>query len=680
MEPLADDELLLGRYRVLDTIGTGGFGRIYKAFDTRMERNVALKMIPINPKTTPRTIREAKTVALLNHSNIVTLYEFDQTERDYVLVMEYIDGITLADILRQRARLTVEEAAAIAIQVCRGLECAHLNHVIHRDVKPQNLMLMRDGRVKVMDFGIARLKHTPVTRDGNIRGTLAYMSPEQVEGELVDETTDLFALGVVLYEMLTGMNPFEAATPGGIVFAVVNKEPPPVSSVLRMERDQASEGDRPCKDLPSELDRVLARALAKHPDDRFPSAVDFRYKVERFLPPRTRVEDIVASLVQEAEVYRPSSTPAPTRTRPARDAVGDGILPAADSGADEPAAAAELPVGLPMNGMRERLNELWERHAPLVARLTSGCLLGIFTWLAARYAPFYPAAAQIVLPVVVALTTVMVPAVGTALALAGVAPPIYAHSIALGALWTAGALAYWLSLSARQPLASTWPFTAPGFSMARLTFAYPILAGLTFGPVRAAFLAFLGSTAAIGFQLMTGIAVLETKVPTGLTGTWWARLDGVANPLVPIAEMVGIVRGRPELLVFPVVWAVAAATTSLVSTRRTPLTFFTAIGAGLTILVLGYQGTAVALGGPALEQLLQHVAFSLLALLLVGVLTPYEVVAVRQKRPVGTYDGEEEDRPPRAIGNASRLGRRAQRRRSAADDSADDMELFSEPA
>jgi serine/threonine protein kinase len=266
----------LGHYQILSLIGAGGMGEVYRARDTRLDRTVALKILPANvgmdQERMRRFVREAKAASGLNHPNIITIYEIDQSDNTYFIATEFIDG----DTLRQRmasAPLKLGQALDVAIQVATALAAAHAAGIVHRDIKPENIMLRRDGLVKVLDFGLAKLTEhhttsairssTVVTREtepGRVMGTPHYMSPEQARGLQIDARADLFSLGVVLHEMLTGIMPFEGATTADVIAAILHTEPPPLSSLQPM--------------TPPALDRVVRTCLAKEPDERWQTARD----------------------------------------------------------------------------------------------------------------------------------------------------------------------------------------------------------------------------------------------------------------------------------------------------------------------------------------------------------------------------------------------------------------------
>jgi serine/threonine protein kinase len=269
-------ESKLGPYEILSPIGAGGMGEVYKAKDTRLGRIVAIKVLPSelsqNPERRERFEREARTVSALSHPNICTLFDIGQQDGIDFLVMEYLEGETLAERL-SRGALPIEEALGYAVQLADALDSAHREGVVHRDLKPGNIMLIKPG-AKLLDFGLAKpvaaqgaslaselpTKQKPLTEDGVIPGTLPYMAPEQLEGKEADTRTDLFAFGLVLYEMLTGRRAFEGKSPASLIAAILEQEPPPVSRLQPMS--------------PTALDRVVTTCLAKDPDERWQSARD----------------------------------------------------------------------------------------------------------------------------------------------------------------------------------------------------------------------------------------------------------------------------------------------------------------------------------------------------------------------------------------------------------------------
>jgi serine/threonine protein kinase len=290
-------EVVAGRYELEELLGAGGMSSVFKARDTLLERHVALKIL--HPHFTEdeqyveRFRREARAVASLSHPNIVTILDRGEDEGRQFIVFELVEGRTLAEALHDEGRLPVRRALEIAIQVARGLGFAHEQGLIHRDVKPQNVILNGDGRAKVTDFGIARsLDVQGVTQSGAVLGTSNYIAPEQASGRPVDRTTDVYSLGVVLFELLTGQVPF----PGESFVAVAMQhvsEPPP--SVLEV---------RP--DVPVRVARAVDRALEKDPAERFPTMDAFAAELQACLAELESSSDVEAevTLVRRPPVAR----------------------------------------------------------------------------------------------------------------------------------------------------------------------------------------------------------------------------------------------------------------------------------------------------------------------------------------------------------------------------------------
>jgi len=254
----------LGKYQIIREIARSN-DIVYEAYDPLMNRRVALKELAVPSGSTgqqkddrlKRFLREAKAAGSLAHPNIVTIYEVGEDAGRHYLVMEYLDGHTLRNELDARGFLPIDEAVKVAESVLRGLEYAHQNGVIHRDIKPENIQILSDGRVKLTDFGIARLTFEPnITMDGQVFGTPSYMSPEQVVGRDIDVRSDIFSVGVVLYEMLAGQKPFPGDSVVSITYAITNKEP-----------------DQPAQ-IPHGLWQVISKALDKSPSMRYSNTVE----------------------------------------------------------------------------------------------------------------------------------------------------------------------------------------------------------------------------------------------------------------------------------------------------------------------------------------------------------------------------------------------------------------------
>ncbi len=266
---------VIGTYRIEQKIGEGGMGAVYRGRDLMLEREVAIKVLrpelARQPELVARFRSEAVTLARLNHSHIATLYNFLRHGDDFFMVMEFVRGTTLDELIKQSGALELERAVRLFCQALEGIAHAHALGVIHRDIKPANLMLTASDEVKVMDFGIARVLGTArQTKTGRLIGTLEYMSPEQMRGLETDARADLYSLGILLYEMLTGRVPFESHSDYELMRAQVEDEPP---------SPREFKGDLP---LPVEL--AIMRSLAKDPAARFQSAAEFRAALINAVP------------------------------------------------------------------------------------------------------------------------------------------------------------------------------------------------------------------------------------------------------------------------------------------------------------------------------------------------------------------------------------------------------------
>ncbi len=250
-------------YKIIEKLGEGGMGEVYKAQDTKLDRYVALKFLPSQMTATEeekaRFIQEAKAASAMNHPNVCTIYSIEEYNKQLFISMEYIDGITLRN---NKQPLSEKRILDIGIQIAEGLAAAHEKGIVHRDIKPENIMIRKDGIVQIMDFGLAKLRETSgvsrLTKAGTTMGTMGYMSPEQVQGLDVDHRTDIFSLGVVLYELLAGESPFKGVHETAIMYEIVNVDPPPVSTV--------KEG------IDTQLDGIVLECLEKDKDERFQSA------------------------------------------------------------------------------------------------------------------------------------------------------------------------------------------------------------------------------------------------------------------------------------------------------------------------------------------------------------------------------------------------------------------------
>ncbi|MGB2768297.1 MAG: serine/threonine-protein kinase [Candidatus Zixiibacteriota bacterium] len=266
-----------GRYKIVEAIGKGGMGMVYRGTDPMLDRPVALKTIrldfPLSPTETTelkdRLIQEAKAAGRLSHPNIVTIYDVGEHEGLHYIAMEYLSGYSLEDFIKKKGELNYRIVAKIIMQTCDALSYAHQHGIVHRDIKPANIMLLEDFQVKVMDFGIARLETTSLTKSNVALGTPQYISPEQLEGRPADKRSDIFSLGAVLYEMLTRRKPFEGENISSLMYRVLNHNPPPPSSI----------NDK----TPLMFDRVVSKAMAKNPDERYQDAEEISQTLTEFV-------------------------------------------------------------------------------------------------------------------------------------------------------------------------------------------------------------------------------------------------------------------------------------------------------------------------------------------------------------------------------------------------------------
>src|SRR5262249_52448398 len=216
----------IGRYEIIDALGRGGMGVVYRARDPRIGRMVAIKLLRISDEgIAERFLQEARSAGNLNHRNIVTIYDYGEHEEQPFIVMEFVDGTTLAEQIRKQARLTLGRKLDLVLQLAAGLDYAHGNGIIHRDVKPANLITDRSGVLKILDFGIARVADSGLTQSGVMMGTPNYMSPEQITGAPVDRRSDIFAVGLVFYELLAYRPAFAGETAHSVIHSIVNDAP-----------------------------------------------------------------------------------------------------------------------------------------------------------------------------------------------------------------------------------------------------------------------------------------------------------------------------------------------------------------------------------------------------------------------------------------------------------------------
>ncbi len=314
----------ISHYKILEKLGEGGMGVVYKAHDTKLDRIVALKFLPhhvvAGEEEQMRFLQEAKAAAVLNHPNVCTIYDIREEDGQQFILMEFVDGVTLRQKMAQ-SLLKPNDVLAYAVQIGEALQEAHSKGIVHRDVKAENIMVNSRNQIKVMDFGLAKLKGSlRITKATSTVGTLAYMAPEQIQGGDVDARSDIFSFGVVLFEMCTGRTPFRGEHDAAIMYSILNEDPAPAANLRA--------------DMPPEVAHVLANALEKSPEDRYQSAAEMVRELRRLLKQSTKVVRPPAGAMQSSAgipipespiVQQTSSVSMPPQAQTAPVSSGRGI-------------------------------------------------------------------------------------------------------------------------------------------------------------------------------------------------------------------------------------------------------------------------------------------------------------------------------------------------------------------
>ncbi|MFC1559002.1 protein kinase [Gemmatimonadota bacterium] len=305
----------IGQYQVIDKIGEGGMGAVYKAEDTTLHRLVALKTLAHSlsndPEAKERFVREAQAASALNHPNITTVFELVQDKKDnsQIICMEYVEGKTVRDMV-ESGRVGVKKAVEVVLQTAKALGTAHQKGILHRDIKSSNIMVTMEGRVKVLDFGLAHLEErSQLTRTGTTLGTLSYSSPEQITGAGYDQRSEIWALGVVLYELLTAQLPFSSASEGELVFSIINNEQEPPTRLR--------------EDIPESVERILLRMLEKDPSERYQNCSEL---ISDLIETRGSLETSTLTRTSQAGIRKMQFKPAILTTISTLLVISVGIL------------------------------------------------------------------------------------------------------------------------------------------------------------------------------------------------------------------------------------------------------------------------------------------------------------------------------------------------------------------
>jgi len=357
----------LGKYEIQAEIGRGGMGAVYRGYDPALDRYVAVKVLAPHlvweKEFVERFLREARAAARLKHAGIVTIHDVGQEGDWYYFIMEYLEGQTLTEVIRQRGPLSSDEALSILRPLAAALNYAHHRGLVHRDIKPGNVIVDPAGQVTLTDFGIARAaQETRLTATGALVGTPEYMSPEQAKGLTVDARSDQYSLAVVAYEMLSGRAPFQAESTLALMYKVVHEPPPPIRQA------------RP--DLPAEVEAVLAKVLAKEPGDRYATVSAFVEALGRAL-----VGEVVEGVVARPEVAAPLVEP-PTVVRAPEAAVPPPMVPPPPVQTPAPAVApapapAAVPAAKPVPARKRVPVWVWALGGLTVLALVMGVVMGV---------------------------------------------------------------------------------------------------------------------------------------------------------------------------------------------------------------------------------------------------------------------------------------------------------------
>ncbi len=530
--------LILERYRPLTELGSGGFGSVVLAFDVKMARRVAIKRIPLPAERSARSVAraslaEARTAAMLNHPSIVTVYEWEVTADEALIVMEHVEGVSLADVLHVVGRLDTDEAAALAAALGDALAFAHANGVLHLDVKPDNVLIGRSGRIALTDFGIASLRGPERTARAT-GGTPGYMAPEHLRGDEVDDRADQWSFAALVFEALTGENPFEADTPGASLVRAAVEPPVPPSSL-----DPS---------LGPGLDLVLLTALHPDPEERYPSVADCtRALLDHLGDPelgRASLADIVSTMLED----------------------------------DEDAALAEH-IGL------------WDRLAPYSGawrRAGAALASGWLAWAGAcAFVP--PVPARLLTVSLAALAGVLAPPLGTLLGLGILAVGIGDTFGALpGIAFALLATMIWAVWGRRAGAASFAWLAGPALAVARSALATPFLLGFAFEPRSAAISSALSALATVAASAASG------ESAPWLRTSWRVLVDPLGCAAIVRSHLGTII--TPSVLLTAVTWGFAGALASVACRRATRT--HAALGlVGATTLLAGALAVSAQLDG-----------------------------------------------------------------------------------
>lgn len=497
--------LVLDRYELIERIGVGGSSIVYRARDHKMGRDVAVKAVRRTEELSDRATREARAAAQLGHPHIMTVFELAEDEDDVYLVSELVEGETLTCRIAD-GDLSDRDCLDIALQILDALDHAHNRGVIHRDIKPDNVMLAGEKplRVKVMDFGIAQLENTQrITRQGDVVGTISYMSPEQADGFTVDSATDVYSTALTLYECLSGSHPFRGGTAAEIV-GRIQAGAPPLSQA------------RP--DLPQDLSDLLEEAM--EPDPRLRIGLKSLVVGLEEILPGLSPDDRATTVLRRAEQSRPSA-----------------------------------------------YQDLAGQYGYVASRAANGVLAALLGWAVIYGTDLYPSTWRLPLLLAAALAVALLPRIGLAALLAISVAPVFSFSIGSGIVLAPLAIGYFLIFGLMWPRTALLPVLATALGTLGLGLVYPGISG-AMGRLRSGLVLAAVGAATLGiYQLVSGTSPLDYL---GLANVYsiHSELAGENNPLEVIKLLTSPFEAQPILLMQPIIWLMAAIPAALLVTRR----------------------------------------------------------------------------------------------------------------
>ncbi|GFP26800.1 serine/threonine protein kinase [Candidatus Hakubella thermalkaliphila] len=572
-----EGEILFDRYEIEEEAGSGGFATVYKAFDRTMKRTVAIKAIQAEGQVRDTALREARLIARLTHPNIITVFDILQEGPTFYIIMEYVEGLSLEELVERVGELRVSEATSIIYQLCDAIEAAHLANIIHKDIKPANIMITRRGRIKVTDFGIADILGE-MSSDSRkyVAGTVVYMSPEQYEGQRVDFKSDIFSIGVVAYELLTGITPFHPQLP--CQEARKGRRPPPPSQLN--------------PSVPHSLDHIILKCLQVYPEERYSYVGLIKENLSGLLDAdRNRLERELTDLVSSAM----------EQIREEREALEKRISP--------------------FLRLKKFLYRAFVEKRELSLRVLSGIFSFAVPLLALSFFGFLPYPWRISTVILLFFLSYLLPQVGVAAALLLTAVPVFIFSSFLGFLYLLLAIIFFF-IFLRDRTSALFLILPPLLAPLHLDLLYPLLAGYAFGPGMAL------ATGVVGLLLLQWFLILFARGNLNLLAIAAPRLiDFLAQEgFIPsFREFFAYFFTQIPLIFQFLVWAVVCLVVGSLARRRHLFLDLPVILLGASILGFSYLFLMPKILGMAinLTQVIQTLALSTIIMVIIISLVSY---------------------------------------------------------